>query len=514
MNTELKEKAYSKELNEKLDKFKSVLSEIQALSVAGAVASWDIETQMPKLGSEYRGWVLSILTKINHEKLISEDIESSLQYLRREENNSKLNKVDKAIVRVIGREYDKDKKIPVKLIQELSELTSKSHVVWAEAKAKNDYKSFSPHLGKIFSIKKEIAEYIGYEEDPYDALVDSYEEKMTAKKLDSLFESLKADLIPVLKKIKESSVKINNAFLEKKYPSDEQIELSKDLLKYIGYEFDKGRLDTSNHPFTIGLGPNDVRVTTHIKENNIMSNIGSSIHEGGHGLYEQGVDPNLGKTCVGSGASLGIHESQSRFYETIIGQGMPFWKGYFPKLVQRFPEQLKGVTLEDFYRAINIVTPSFIRVESDEVTYNLHIVVRYEMERALLSGEINSDDIPALWSEKMDKYLGIKPATDTEGCLQDVHWSWGAIGYFPTYTIGNLCAAQFYNTLKKQQPNLEDEIASGNLKLVRSWLGENIHNCGMLETPQEIIRRVNGEDLNSKYFVEYINQKYKDIYGW
>lgn len=503
---------YSSELNEKIGDFKSILYELQALGVVSAIASWDLETQMPKRGAEYRGWALSIISKLSHEKLTSEEVGKFLNYFREESVLGKLTKIDRAIVREIGKSYDREKKIPTKLVQELSELTAKSHVIWAESKKNNEYKKFAPHLERIFSIKKEMTEYIGYKDTPYNALIDMYEPGITVSELDKIFENLKAELIPFIKKIKDSQTVINSTFINKDFSHEKQILLSKDLLTYIGYDFDRGRLDESNHPFTIGIGPDDVRVTTHIKTSNILSNIGSTIHEGGHALYELGIDPSLSKVGLGSGVSLGIHESQSRLYETVIGQSLSFWKGYFPKLKTFFPDQLENIDVESFYKAINIVQPSFIRVDSDEVTYNFHIIIRYEIEKALLENKINVEDIPTVWNEKMEKYLGVKPKTDTEGALQDVHWSWGAIGYFPTYTIGNICAAQFFNTMKNQILDVEEKISKGDLLTVKNWLCENIHRYGSIEEPSSIIQRVCNEPINAKYFVNYIKEKYTNIY--
>ncbi|MBI3309051.1 MAG: carboxypeptidase M32 [Candidatus Melainabacteria bacterium] len=496
-----------------IKELKNLVDEMQAVICAEKILAWDLEINMPKTASRERAWQMSILSKIVHEMLISSKMQELLNNLRKKELFELLKTKDKAMVRELGRDFDKAIKIPTDLIRELTETTAQAQVVWAEAKTKNDFKLFAPHLEKIFSLKRQMAEYLGYKDSPYDALLDEYEPGMNTKTLDELFENLKKELIPYIKKIQCSNNMPNNTFLKQSYNKEKQLQLCNLLLETLGFDLKKGILEESIHPFTMGISPNDVRLTTRTDENNLFFAIGSTIHEGGHALYEQGIDSKLFKTNLYSGSSLGIHESQSRLYETIIGQGYPFWKYYFPVLKDTFKKELSDISLEEFYNGLNCVEPSLIRVEADEVTYNLHIVIRYEIEKDLMEKKLMINDIPKAWKEKMHNYLGVTPQTDAEGALQDIHWSFGAIGYFPTYTMGNLCAAQFYNQIRKEIPDIEQKLEKGDFKELREYLKEKIHQYGLLETPEEILQRVTGEPLKTHYFINYIKEKYNKIYS-
>lgn len=498
-------------LERTLLEFKEIVEEMQAISCASGVLNWDLETYMPKLASEERGWQQGQLSKINHKLLTSERIKTLLAILEEEQNFARLSNVDQRLVKYVSKSHKKAAKIPENLVREFSELTTVSQIAWEAAKRNNDFKSFAPYLEKVFKLSREIAECIGYEGSPYNALLDDYEEGMTTEKLDKVFARLKEELPQIIKALKSKNARPNDSFLHMKYDKSKQLDIGRALLKHIGFDFSIGRLDEVEHPFMTGFSPHDGRITTHVHEDKVMSNIGTCIHEGGHWLYQLGIDEGLYKTPLWEGASFGIHESQSRLYETIVGQGKAFWKYFFPILKHTFPEQLETVSLEDFYNAINIVEPNFIRIESDELTYQMHIVLRYEIERDLIEGKIEARDLPQIWKGKMHEYLGITPETDTIGVLQDVHWAGGLIGYFPTYTLGNLYAAQFYATLKKEIPDIEERIARGDMMTLRNWLKEKIHKYGRTETPLEILKRVTGEDLNPDYFINYIKTKYLHV---
>jgi carboxypeptidase Taq len=343
-------------------------------------------------------------------------------------------------------------------------------------------------------------------------LLDHYEPGLTVEKLDKLFGDLRASLVPLVQKIKDAPDKPNSSILERDFDPDKQKEFVVDVLKKIGFNFDAGRLDVSAHPFATGINPGDVRLTTRYYRNNLRSAVFGAIHEGGHGMYEQNISKDLIGTGLCTGASMSIHESQSRFWENIVGRSYGFWKHFYPQLVKLFPESLGDVRLEEFHRAINEVTPSFIRVEADEVTYNLHIMLRYEIEKKLFNGEIEVKDLPGLWNQLMEEYLGITPPNDALGVLQDVHWSFGLFGYFPSYSLGNIYASQITHAMKKDLPNFDQLVENGEFAPILSWLVDKIHRHGKMKDPLDLLREVTGEDVNASYLVAYLEEKVSKIY--
>lgn len=501
--------------DKKLTELKIVAEEIQILRYLQQFLEWDLHTAMPSKAADSRASQMSFLKDLEHKRLISNELAELLEFFKKEDHLNKLTIVEQALVRELDKEHTKFKKISTSLVKELVETTAKAHHVWVEAKKKNNFNLFAPYLEKIISIRKEMAKCIGYKDSPYNALLELYEYGMDTKQLDLVFSKLKEALVPIIKQIKESNTYISNdndnSILQKEAPCKDLYELSKEVLNVMRFDLLRGRLSSSPHPFSTIISENDIGLTSRFK--NIWDAISTATHEGGHGLYDQGIDTNLGKTILFEGTSLGIHESQSRLYEVIIGQGLPFWKYFYPKLQERFPEVFKDIKLENFYKAVNKVTPQVIRNESDEVTYNLHVIVRYEIEKDLIEGKLEVKDIPKVWKEKTENYVGVKVDSDSNGPLQDVHWSCGDLGYFPTYTLGNLYAVQFYNTAKKEIPNLEKEIENGNLLLLRDWLKEKIHKYGKTETAEQILKRVTGESLNPQHFINYIKDKYSKIYN-
>lgn len=488
------------------------VGEITDLNNTQGLLGWDLETYMPPKGSEVRAKQMATLSKLSHQMMTSKEMGDMLAQLRKPDTYGKLSKVDKALVREVGKDYDRAVKLPVELVQEMTETTAKAHPLWAEARRKNRFDIFAPVLEKIVDQNIRMAKALGYKGSPYDALLDLYEPELTTKECDQLFTQLKKDLVPLVKAINESPNKPETRFLKRITSIEKQWQFSEKVIQGMGFDFSAGRLDKAAHPFCMGMGPGDVRLTTRLFRDDMVSSLFSSMHEAGHGLYEQGSDPALNRTPLCGGASLGIHESQSRMWENIVGRSRHFWTYYLPKLKKTFPAQLKGVRLDTFYRAINRSQPSFIRVESDEATYNLHIMLRYEIERDLIEGRLKVKDLPEVWNRKMKEYLGIVPPTDTEGVLQDVHWSHGSFGYFPTYTLGNMYAVQFYNTAKRKIRKLEEHIAKGRLKVLKDWLNVQIHEVSRVETPAEIVLRVTGEPLNPQYFVDYLWEKYGEVY--
>jgi carboxypeptidase Taq len=401
-------------------------------------------------------------------------------------------------------------KIPSAFVKTFATVCSKATHVWAEAKKHNKFSLFAPHLQKIVTLCRKKADFLGFQGHPYDALLDLHEPGMTVAELTPLFGRLKASLTALLKTL-TSKPKIRAPFLECQYPHDKQMQFGHILLEAMGFDPETSRLDLSSHPFCSGLSIKDTRMTTRIHSNLITSNIFSVLHEGGHGLYNKGLPSHEFGTPLCENSSLGIDESQSRWWETLIGRSLPFWTHFYPKLQHIFPEQLSSVALEDFVIGINSAQPSFIRVEADEVTYCLHIVLRFEIEKALIEGSLEVKDIPQLWNEKMKAYLGILPQTDAEGCLQDIHWSLGSIGYFPTYALGNIYAAQFFTAFEKTHPDWQKKLSQGDLSFIRAWLYENIHRHGRLYTPHELVHRIAGQPLSEKPYIAYLERKYHNL---
>ncbi|MFQ5578991.1 MAG: carboxypeptidase M32 [Nitrospiria bacterium] len=497
-----------------------MFQEIQYLSSTCALLSWDQETYMPPGGGEARAEQLSLLGALVHEKRVGEDMKSLLsRWLDLETGALQGGDTDwdepaRALLREVWHDYDRSIKLPFCFVRRIGKAASLSHQAWVEARQRNDFALFAPHLKKMVTLKREEAGYLGYDDSPYDPLLDSYEPGMTVKQIVPLFSALKADLIPILEMVVSSRVKTNKDFLYLHYPAERQLIFGREILKAMGYIFQNGRQDLSAHPFTTSFHPTDVRITTRVDEKDFCSSLFSSIHEGGHALYEQGLSPEYFGSPLGEAVSLGLHESQSRLWENCVGRSRPFWRHFYPVLQAHFPDQLKKFDLDAYYSAINFVRPSLIRVEADELTYNLHIMVRFEIEKALIEGDLDVDALPGIWGEKMKEHLGIAPESDTEGVLQDVHWSGGAFGYFPTYTLGNLYAAQIFRQAKKEIPEFYVQIEKGDLLPLKEWLNKKIHRWGRQYRSEDLLRRVTGEPLNPHYFIEGLHEKFGGIYGF
>jgi carboxypeptidase Taq len=497
-----------------LQGFKELINRIKYYNEAVGVLYWDLRTGAPKRGVPGRAKVIGMLSTEAFRLSTSSEMEGYLNYFEQEKNNQDLDDTYKIIVKECRKEFDRFKKIPEDMFKEYVILTSEGESVWEQAKNTDNFALFSPYLEKIVDYNQKFVELWGYEGNKYNTLLDFYEPGMTVDKLDIIFAQLKERIVPLVQKIKAADNKPDDSiFFRSDFSKEKQEKFSLMILDKMGYSFDAGRLDISEHPFTMGLNLGDVRITTHYYLNNFSSALFSSIHEGGHALYEQNISPELEGTPLATGTSMGIHESQSRFWENIIGRSYEFWSCYFDELKQMFSEEFKDVELKDFYRAINKVEPSLIRVEADEVTYNLHIMIRYEIEKALINQQISVADLPKLWKEKMKEYLGVEPSNDAEGVLQDIHWSGGGFGYFPSYSLGNIYSAQIYNAMRKQFANLDEMIRKGELLEIKEWLGEKIHKYGKLKTPAELLQSVAGEEINPQYLIEYLESKYKDIYN-
>ncbi|MDH4097696.1 MAG: carboxypeptidase M32 [Nitrospira sp.] len=495
------------------------LLEIQRINSAASVLSWDQETYMPGGGGAARAEQIAVLQGLAHQKLVSPDIEKLLsQWVdpttghASDQPGDLWDEPSRSLLREVWRDFSRAKKLPSDFVTTLSRECSLAQQVWTKAKEQNAFALFLPNLRTVLSLKREEAQYLGYTDSPYNALLDVYEPGSTIAALQPIFAQLKARLVPLLRRITESHVRIDDSILRHSYDQTRQLEFGRLVLTAMGYDFERGRLDLSSHPFTTSFHPTDVRVTTRVFEHELQSCLFSCIHEGGHGLYDQGLDQRYFGTPLGDSVSLGIHESQSRLWENCVGRSRPFWRFFYPILQQTFPDQLRSVDAERFYAAINCVKPSFIRVEADELTYNLHIMLRFEIERDLVEGKVQPEDLPALWNRKMEEYLGITPTSDAEGVLQDVHWSFGAFGYFPTYTLGNLYSVQFFEQAKLEIPGLEESIAAGELLGLRRWLEQKIHRWGRMFTPDHLARRVTGNAISPDPFLSYVEKKYGEIY--
>ena len=410
------------------------------------------------------------------------------------------------------RRFERGRKIPKDVFREYVTLVAEAESVWEEAKKAADFARFQPYLEKIVAYNRQFAELWGYEEHPYNALLDDYEPGMTVRKLDQLFSQVREEIVPLVAHVKNSP-QPDVSFLKQSFSKEQQRELSLYILKEMGYDFEAGRLDETEHPFAIGLNPRDVRVTTRFKPDDLLFALSSTIHEGGHALYEQNIAMELAGTPLAEGASYGIHESQSRFWEIFVGMSRPFWNRYLPELKRIFHGQLDDVTVDQFYRAINKAEPSLIRIEADELTYNLHIMIRYEIEKQLIAGQIEVKDLPQIWNDKYEEYLGIRPSHDGEGVLQDVHWSGGSFGYFPTYSLGNMYAAQICAKIKQELPNFTELLERGELAPIKAWLSDRIHRHGMMMKPEQFIQQVTGEELDARYLVEHLKTKYGELYS-
>ncbi|MEM4222204.1 MAG: carboxypeptidase M32 [archaeon] len=482
--------------------FLEIYRPLWALGHAGSLLSWDSETYMPSSGVEQRAVALSEL-KILERKLFLD--KHFLQTIQKLKNQKRLNVFEKGLSRVVLRSLKIYQKVPEKVLKEFTKITEEAKPVWRNARANNDFKIFMPYLEKIFNFSREIADYLEYEKHPYDALLDLYEEETTVADFDRLFKKI----IPVSKKILEKNRTIDDkieALENKKYEKQKLEKINLEILSMLGFDNSRMRLDISTHPFTQEISLNDIRITTRYEGKNFKSTIFYCIHEFWHALYEIQIDPGLEFTPLASGVSYGVHESQSRFWENIVGRSRVFCELIYPLLAKEL-NFIREYTSEEIYNYFNLVKPGFIRVNADEVTYNLHIFLRYEIEKSILEEKISIKEIPAVWESKMQELLGLIPPSDTLGCLQDIHWSSGYIGYFPSYSLGTILAAQLKYAIEKDF-NLDEAISSKNFEKIRSWLKEKIHSKGAVYPPKKLIRLSLKEKITSDYFENYLKKKY------
>jgi len=499
-------------LADKLKSFRSYVRKMKSYGEALDVMYWDLRTGAPKKGVGVRSEAIGELSAEMFKMSVSDEMGRYIEELTEPGVFGQLDELNRKLVEECKKEYDRSKKIPADKYQAYVVLTSQAESVWEEAKEKSDFAMFQPYLEKIVAANLEFIELWGYEGHKYNTLLDMYEPGMTVEKLDPLFAGLREKLVPLVADIQKSADVPDTSFLKQSFDVEQQKKFSRYILGELGYDFDAGRLDESVHPFATGLNPGDVRITTRYLTDDVTSALFGTIHECGHALYEQNISEELIGTTLCTGTSMGIHESQSRFWENMIGRSRSFWNRYLPELKALYPDRLGEVSAESFYSGINVVQPSLIRIEADELTYNLHIMIRYEIEKKLFDGSLAVADLPAYWNEKYKEYLGVTPGNDGEGVLQDVHWSGGSFGYFPSYSLGNLYSAQIRHTMEKALGDLDDLVAKGEFAAIKNWLIDNIYRYGKLLTPDEIITRVTGEPLNPDYLVDYLQTKYKEIY--
>lgn len=490
------------------EKILETFNDISNLNYALSLLNWDQSTYITKKGHQSRSEVTETLTKISHDMLISDKLYELLTDIIEKNDFNNLNDFQKKEIIKIKNDVEKARKIPTKLAGEIAGTTSMGMAAWQEAKKSNDDKGFLPILEKIFQLKIEYANLIGFQENPYDALLDDYDRGLKYSGIKPLFNLLEKELKKILEKINKNNI-ISDDFLCKEYDTGKQWDFGINILKKMGLDADSFRQDTSTHPFTTHIGISDIRITTNITKDNFQKGLFSTIHEGGHALYEINVKNHFLKSPFAFLDSLSLHESQSRFYENIIGRSLLFWDNYYEELKNIFPEQLRQVTIKNFYRAINKVEKSPIRTESDEVTYNLHIILRTQLENDLINKKINIKNINEIWNEKTNEIFGFYPQSKSQGYMQDIHWSDGLFGYFPTYTLGNLISAQLYYTMQENIGTFK-KINDEKLKEIYNWFNENIYKKGSIYTSNESVRIITGEDLNSDYFIKYIKEKYNN----
>jgi carboxypeptidase Taq len=502
------------------DEFQAHMAQINDLCCVINLLTWDARTQMPAGGSETRGMQLGTVTCIAQELFAGDKTARLLDRAEAEVADDEADSYRVRSVRQAREAYEIARRIPIDLVGEIAALKPASQQVWAEAKARNDFAAFAPYLEKMIALSRQLANAIGYVEHPYDALMFRYEPGMTAARLRTIFASLRQGLTPILQRAVEQG-EPRSDFFDRDYPEEVQRAFALEVAQSFGYDLTCGRLDRSAHPFEISFTRNDVRITTRYNPRNMPMALFGVMHETGHALYEQGIDPALSRSALTTdlldlyavgGVSYGTHESQSRLWENLVGRSRVFWQRHFARLREFFSTQLADVDMETFYRAINRVRPSLIRTEADEVTYNFHIMLRVEIEMALLEGTLAVRDLPEVWKARMQEYLGVTPPDDTRGALQDIHWSTGLFGSFPTYTIGNIMSAQFFAAARRDVPGLDDALARGDYAPLRGWLTHNVYRHGRALSPEELLVRSTGSGLNVEPYLTYIKTKYDELF--
>jgi len=500
-------------MSDRLQQLKSILAEVTDLGRASTVLDWDKEVNMPPGGVESRGEQISTLQRLAHARLSSDKVGRLLDALQGEVAGYPYDSNEASLVRVARRDYEDARKLPPELVSEIALAGSRARPAWGKARQDSDFKIFAPFLEKNVELNRRIADAIGYAKRPYDALINRTEPGLTTAQLEATFAEVKTAIVPLIADIARSSDAVDDKVLYRGFDPDLQLKFALEVARRLGYDLERGRQDISTHPFETSFGPGDVRITTRVNRNFFNECFFGSIHECGHALYDQGIGRDIDRSPLWDASSPGFHESQSRMWENLVGRSLPFWRHFYPSLQAAFPEQLRGVDEMAFYRAVNRSHPSLIRVEADEVTYNLHIMVRFELENELLEGRLKVTDLPDAWNARLRAYLGIDVPNDREGVLQDIHWSSVAFGIFPGYSLGNLIGAQLMAQVRLEVPDLDSRFEKGEFFPLLDWLRRNVHRHGRKFTPNEILERVTGKPLTAAPWIDYVRRKFSALYG-
>ena len=492
-----------------MDQLKSILKTVSDLKASSAVLQWDQETFMPEGSGASRASQIETLERLAHEMFTGSELADLMEQSSKQ--RASLSADDQRLLEVVEKDLERSRKLPSTHVAEFSRACSLGLNAWRKAREESDFGLFEDALSTIVRLNQEKSELIGFDEHPYDALLDEFEPGMLTSHVDTVFTDLKSRLVPIVKSILDQEAP-DDSMLFKSYDKDKQWDFGMSVIESFGFDMQRGRQDLSAHPFTTSFSIDDVRLTTRVEEEFFPSAFFGTVHECGHGLYEQGIDPKWESTSLADGTSLGMHESQSRFWENQVGRSRAFWNGHYADLQKTFSENLSAYSLEQFYAAINKVSASLIRVEADEVTYNLHVMLRFDIEKQLISGDLSVKDLPEFWNETMASYLGLRPENDSEGCLQDIHWSMGAFGYFPTYTLGTLMSSQLTSAMEAELGDLSILVEKKEFLTILNWLRTHIHSFGRSKSANQILRDISGEELTADHWLKYIESKYRQLY--
>jgi len=499
--------------SDKLQALKDILAEVTDLGRAAALLEWDQETYMPPGGVQSRAEQLSTLLRLAHVHFTSEEVGRLLGELEDELGGRPFDSDEASLIRVTRRDYEQERKLPPDLVADVARAGSVARPVWEKARRDENFSLFAPYLEKNVELNRRIADAIGYEDRPYDALLDRSEPGMTTAQLEAIFAELKTAIVPLVSDITRHADLVDDRVLYRGFDPNLQVPYALDVVKRLGYDLERGRQDMSTHPFSTAFGPGDVRITTRVSRDFFNECLFGSIHESGHAMYNQGMGADIDRTPLWGGASPGVHESQSRLWENLVGRSLPFWRHFYPSLRSVFPEPLRDVDEEAFYRAVNRSYPSLIRVEADEVTYNMHVLLRFELENEMLEGTLKVQDLPEAWNARFKSYLGLNVPNDREGALQDIHWSFVSFGIFPGYTIGNLIGAQLMERIRADIPDLDAQFERGHFADLLGWLRRNVHRYGRKFTPNELMEHATGKPLTAAPWIAYVQQKFGALYG-
>ena len=501
-------------MGEKYDALVKRLQDVHNLGRAAAILNWDMETQMPPEGAAARGSQLETLSRIHHQMFTADETAALLANAKSEVDTNDYDSVEASMIRVVEKDFEDATKLPTEFVAEFSALTAKAHHTWKHAREESDFSIFQADLERIVEMSRQRAEYLGYESDnPYDALLYEYESSLKTADVQAIFDGYRSELVELVAAISEVKDRVDDSPTRRDFDIDQQWAFSRFVSTAIGYDYDRGRIDEAVHPFSTSFSKHDSRITTRFNPQWFNTGVFGTMHESGHSMYEQGVADVLEGTMLGRGTSLSVHESQSRTWENLVGRSRGFWGWAYPKLQEYFTGVLDDVDVDTFYKAVNKVSPSFIRVDADECTYSLHIMLRFEIEQRMIKGDVAVKDVPDMWNTMFEEYLGLTPPNDSLGCLQDIHWSMGGIGYFSTYALGTILSLQYYNTAVAQVPSIPQDVTNGKFDTLREWLNTNIHAHGRKYDTRELTKRVTGSDIDSKPYMAYLTEKFSEIYG-